>query len=58
MNRVAANLAPLLTCPSFYLWHLLGAVICIPALLHAWLPGDYDRGAYVAAFLRPGRRAS
>ena len=53
MNRVAENLAPLLTCPAFYLWHLLVAVICIPALLHAWLSGDYDRGAFVAAFLLP-----
>ncbi len=53
MSRVANSLTPLLTCPAFYLWHLLAAVICIPAYLHAWLSGDFESGACVAAYLLP-----
>ncbi len=53
MKRVAATLAPLLACPAFWLWHVVGAILCIPAWLYAWFPGDSDKGAVVAAFVLP-----
>ena len=53
MKRVVANLSPLLTCPAFMLWHLIGAAICIPALLYAGTSADPEVGGYVAIFVLP-----
>lgn len=53
MKRAAASLMPLVTCPSFAIWHLIGAVICIPALLYVGTSADVEIGGYVATFLLP-----
>lgn len=53
MKRIAAQLTPLLTCPAFLPWHLIGAAMCIPALLYVWISADPEVGGYVAAFILP-----
>ena len=53
MKHVAANLTPLATCPAFMLWHLIGAAMCIPALLYAGTSADPEVGGYVATFILP-----
>ncbi len=53
MRRVIANLAPLLTCPAFTLWHLLGAILCVPALWYAWSAEDPTRAGHLAAYILP-----
>ena len=53
MKRIAANLTPLVTCPAFMLWHLIGAAMCIPALLYVGTSADPDVGGYVVTFILP-----
>ncbi len=53
MKRIVANLGLLVSCPSFLFWHLIGAVICLPALLHVMGSADADDGGYVAVFILP-----
>ena len=53
MKRVAANMLPLLECPAFMLWHLLGAAICIPSFLYAFSSNSPETGALVGAFVLP-----
>ena len=53
MKRIAANLAPLVTCPAFLLWHLIGAVVCVPAFLYIGTSPDPNDGGYVAIFILP-----
>ena len=53
MKRVSAHLAPLLTSPCFALWHILGAILCLPALGYAGTSADATRGDYIAVFVLP-----
>lgn len=53
MKRIAANLTPLVTCPAFLLWHVLGAVLCIPAFVYAWTSAGSDAGGQLVAFALP-----
>ena len=53
MKRIIATLAPLVTCPTFMLWHLVGAVVCVPAFLYIGTSPDPADGGYVAIFILP-----
>ncbi|KAA3614266.1 MAG: hypothetical protein DWQ01_00765 [Planctomycetota bacterium] len=53
MRLVVANLLPLITSPSFFLWHLVGAIVCIPSFRYAFKEIDAGSGAFVAVLVIP-----
>ena len=53
MRPVAATLIPLLTCRSFWIWHILGGVVCTYAYIYAWLLAEPHCGARVLAVIIP-----
>lgn len=50
MKAIAHNVIPLVTCPSFWFWHAIGAIVCIPAVTYPIGYPDPATGCFAAPF--------